>query len=240
MSFYWYKNAVFYSLDIETFYDSDGDGHGDLKGLIARLDYIASLGINCIWLQPFFPSPDRDNRYDVMDYYSVDPRLGTLGDFAEFMDKADHYGIRVIIDLVVNHTSKHHPWFQKARKDKTSRYRNYYVWSDKPLPFDPKHLVLKGEEHTVWTFDEEAGQYYLHHFYEEQPDLNLLNPDVREEILHIMGFWLRLGVAGFRVDGVKYLVDGYAKEPDPKLHLEYLKEMREFVAVRKSEAILLG
>jgi maltose alpha-D-glucosyltransferase/alpha-amylase len=240
MSFYWYKNAVFYSLDIETFYDSDGDGHGDLKGLIARLDYIASLGINCIWLQPFFPSPDRDNRYDVMDYYSVDPRLGTLGDFAEFMDKADHYGIRVIIDLVVNHTSKHHPWFQEARKDKTSRYRNYYVWSDKPLPFDPKHLVLKGEEHTVWTFDEEAGQYYLHHFYEEQPDLNLLNPDVREEVLHIMGFWLRLGVAGFRVDGVKYLVDGYAKEPDPKLHLEYLKEMREFVAVRKSEAILLG
>ncbi|MBA4058699.1 MAG: trehalose synthase, partial [Marivirga sp.] len=145
MSFYWYKNAVFYSLDIETFYDSDGDGYGDIKGLIARLDYIASLGINCIWLQPFYPSPDRDNRYDVMDYYSVDPRLGTLGDFAEFLDKADHYGIRVIIDLVVNHTSIHHPRFQAARKDKSSKYRDYYVWSDAPKPFDSKRLSLKGE-----------------------------------------------------------------------------------------------
>ena len=125
MSFYWYKNAIFYSLDIETFYDRGGDG--DLPGLIARLDYIASLGVSCIWLQPFFPSPDHDNRYDVMDYYSVDPRLGTLGDFAEFMGKADHLGIRVILDLVVNHTSIRHPWFEEARRNRNSRYRNYYV-----------------------------------------------------------------------------------------------------------------
>jgi len=240
MSFYWYKNAVFYSLDIETFYDSNDDGYGDLPGLIERFDYIASLGVGCIWLQPFFPSPDRDNRYDVIDYYSVDPRLGTLGDFAELMDKADHYGIRIIVDLVVNHTSIHHPWFQEARKDKSSRYRNYYVWSDAPLRFDHKHLVLKGEVQTVWTYDDTAHQYYLHHFYKEQPDLNLVNPAVREEILHIMGFWLRLGVAGFRVDGVKYLIDGYGKEAEPRLHFEYLQEMREFVAVRKSEAILIG
>lgn len=240
MSFYWYKNAVFYSLDIETFYDAGGDGYGDLPGLIARLDYIASLGVNCIWLQPFFPSPDHDNRYDVMDYYSVDPRLGTLGDFAEFMDKADHLGIRVILDLVVNHTSIHHPWFEEARRNRDSRYRNYYVWSDEPQPYDPKHLVLKGEVDSIWTYDDVAGQYYLHHFYKEQPDLNLVNPEVRKEILHIMGFWLRLGVSGFRVDGVKYLIDGYGKEAEPRMHFEYLQEMRDFVSVRKSEAILIG
>lgn len=237
----WFDNAVFYSLDIETFCDSNADGIGDLQGLISKLEYIAGLGAGCIWLLPFFPSPNRDNGYDVMDYYNVDTKLGDLGDFAEFLEKARQLGLRVIIDLVVNHSSIQHPWFQAARKDKNSVYRNYYIWSDKPLEYEKEHLMLGGEEDTLWTYDEVAGQYYLHRFYKEQPDLNIGNPEVKKEILKIMGFWLALGVNGFRIDAAQMLVEDYGmKGPDKDDLLAFINQMRDFAQSRKKDVLLLA
>jgi maltose alpha-D-glucosyltransferase / alpha-amylase len=237
----WFKNAVFYSLDVETFKDADDDGIGDFQGLISKVDYIAGLGATCIWLLPFYPSPNRDNGYDVMDYYNVDHRLGTLGDFSEFIRTTRNAGIRVIIDLVVNHTSHEHAWFQEARRDKNSRYRDFYIWSDKPLPYDEKKLHFRGEEETIWTYDEEAGQYYLHRFYREQPDLNLSCPELRTEILKIMGFWLSLGVSGFRVDAAEIMIETYGMRGVTKEELEsFFDEMRAFCQERNHEAILLA
>lgn len=241
MKYNWYQNAILYSLDIETFYDSNNDGIGDFQGLIDKLDYLAALGITCLWLLPFFPSPNRDNGYDVKDYYNVDERLGCLGDFTQLIDKANVYGIKIIIDLVVNHTSIEHPWFQEARKNRNSKYRDYYVWSDKPVAFEATELSLIGEENTMWTYDEQAGQYYLHRFYKEQPDLNILNPAVRQEILKIMGFWLALGVSGFRVDAAAIIIEPYGIPNATREELEKLfEEMRSFLAARKTDAILLG
>ncbi|MBD2432713.1 MULTISPECIES: alpha-amylase family glycosyl hydrolase [Fischerella] len=180
---WWYKNAIFYSLDVETFMDSDGDGIGDFQGLTSRLDYLSALGITCLWLLPFYPSPNRDNGYDVMDYYNIDPRLGTLGDFVEFMHQAGERGIRVMIDLVVNHTSNLHPWFQAARSDKNSKYHDYYVWVENPPQTQPEQINFPGEQESIWEYDEKAGAYYLHHFYKEQPDLNIANPEVQEAML---------------------------------------------------------
>ncbi|HYG15962.1 MAG TPA: alpha-amylase family protein [Bacteroidia bacterium] len=237
----WFQNAFFYSLDVETFYDSNGDGIGDFQGLINKLDYLAGLGITCIWLLPFFPSPNRDNGYDVIDYYSVDERLGDLGDFAEFMDKANAYGIKIIIDLVINHTSIEHPWFQKARKDRNSKFHDFYVWSDNPVKFKVKELNFKGEEETMWTYDKKAKRYYLHRFYKEQPDLNIMNPDVRKEILKIMGFWLHLGVSGFRVDAAAIIIEPYGIKGAEKEEMEkFLDEMRHFLTCKNPEAILLA
>lgn len=241
MNHIWYKNAIIYSLDIETFYDSNGDGIGDFQGLIEKLDYLAGLGINCIWLLPFYPSPNRDNGYDVTDYYNVDRRLGTLGDFAEFMDKASEYGIKIILDLVVNHTSIQHPWFQEARKDPKSTHHHYYVWSEKPLNYDQEHIMLSGEVDTMWAYDEVAGKYYLHRFYKEQPDLNIANPAVKAEILRIMGFWLRLGVSGFRVDAAEILIEPYGIPHADKEDLSaFLVEMRDYISLRASDGILLA
>jgi maltose alpha-D-glucosyltransferase/alpha-amylase len=203
---WWYKNAIFYSLDVETFMDSDGDGIGDFQGLANRLDYLSALGITCLWLLPFYPSPNRDNGYDVMDYYNIDPRLGTLGDFVEFMHQAGERGIRVMIDLVVNHTSNLHPWFQAARSDKNSKYHDYYVWVENAPKTQPEQINFPGEQESIWEYDEKAGAYYLHHFYKEQPDLNIANPEVQEEIRKIMGFWLQLGVSGFRIDAAPFLI----------------------------------
>ena len=160
----WYKNMIMYSVDVELFYDSNGDGIGDIQGLSQRLDYLAGMGINCLWILPFYPSPNRDNGYDVTHYYEVDPRLGNLGDFSDLIDRANDLGIRIIIDLVVNHTSIKHPWFQEARKNPDSKYRDYYVWSEEPLDFDRKDVPLIGEENTIWTYDKEAKLYYLHRF----------------------------------------------------------------------------
>lgn len=237
----WFKNAILYSLDVERFYDENGDGIGDFQGLTTKLDYLSALGINCLWLLPFYPSPNRDNGYDVTDYYNIDPRLGTLGDFSKFMDKADQLGIRVIIDLVVNHTSVEHPWFLEAAKNPESDYRDYYVWSEKPLEYEQEKLMLSGEVNTVWTYSHEAGMYYLHRFYREQPDLNIGNSAVRLEILRIMGFWLRLGVSGFRVDAAEILIEPYGMKDTGEYDLTcFLEEMRDFISMRRSDAILIA
>jgi maltose alpha-D-glucosyltransferase / alpha-amylase len=237
----WYQNAIFYSLNVETYFDSNDDGIGDFQGLIQKLDYISGLGATCIWLIPFYKSSNRDNGYDVVDYYSVDPRYGTLGDFAEFISKANDLGIKVIIDLVVNHTSIQHPWFQEARKNKKSPYRDFYVWADHPLPFDTKDLMFDGEEDTMWTYDEVARQFYLHRFYKEQPDLNVSNPIVQNEILKIIGFWLKLGIHGFRVDAAELLVENYGMiGVNRGALISFINEMRKHVVHEKGDAILLA
>lgn len=236
----WWKNAVTYCLDVKTFMDSDGDGMGDFHGLTQRIPYLASLGVNCLWLLPFYPSPGRDNGYDVTDYYTVDPRLGTMGEFVEFVRTADHWGIRVVTDLVVNHTSIDHPWFQSARRSRDSPYRDWYVWSDKH-PGDDEKVIFPDVEDSNWEFDQEAGQYFLHRFYSSEPDLNVANPDVRDEIHRIMGFWLQLGVSGFRVDAAPYLIGGTGIEnqmpQDPHL---ILQQMKGFLTRRRGDAVLLG
>lgn len=238
----WYKNAVIYCVDVEIFMDGNGDGIGDFEGLISRLDYLSGLGITCIWLMPFYPTPNRDNGYDVTDYYSVDPRLGTLGDFVEFMRQAQHRGMRVIVDLVINHTSTDHPWFQAACKDKHSKYRNYYVWSDEKPADAEEGIIFPGYQESIWTYNEEAGAYYLHRFYEHQADLNIANPQVREELYRIMGFWLELGIAGFRVDAAPFLIElkGIEDQTDIQDPYRYLKDMRNFLSWRRGDAIILA
>jgi maltose alpha-D-glucosyltransferase/alpha-amylase len=229
----WYKNAVVYSLDVETFLDADGDGCGDFEGLSRRLDYLEALGVNTVWLAPFQPSPRRDDGYDITDYFGVDPRFGSGGDFVEFMREADSRGIRVLIDLVVNHTSDRHPWFRE-RPD-------WYVWSKKRPANWKSGVVFPGVQRATWSFDRRRREYYFHRFYDFQPDLNMDDPRVREEVRRIMGFWLQLGVAGFRVDAVPFVLEkpprGRGKS---QIHFEYLEEFREFLQWRSGEAVLLG
>jgi maltose alpha-D-glucosyltransferase / alpha-amylase len=235
----WYHNAIIYALDVETYMDSDHNGVGDFQGLISRLDYLAGLGINCIWLRPFYPSPLKDDGYDVMDYYGIDERLGNHGDFVDLVYKADALGIKILIDLVVNHTSNKHPWFEESRRNKNSKYRDYYIWSDKPDSDYVQKNIL--EEGGIWTYDELADAYYLHHFYKEQPDLNVSNPNVKSEIKKIMGFWLQMGVAGFRIDAAHILTkDAGGRKNAEEQVMEILEEMREFIQQRKSDAILLA
>ncbi|HEX2023799.1 MAG TPA: alpha-amylase family protein [Acidimicrobiales bacterium] len=237
----WWKNGLIYCLDVETFLDWNGDGMGDLGGLTERIDYLAGLGVTTMWLMPFYPSPDRDDGYDITDFYGVDDRLGTLGEFVEVVRTANDRGIRVIVDLVVNHTSDQHPWFQSSRSDRESPFRDWYVWSDEPVEDPALTETFPGEQGGVWTYDEKAGQYYLHRFYPHQPDLNIANPAVREEIARILGFWMELGVIGFRVDAVPFLLelDGITGAPRIDPH-RYLKELRAFVQRRRGDAILLG
>jgi trehalose synthase len=243
----WWKNAVFYCLDVETFQDSDGDGIGDFTGLEHRIDHLAGLGVTCIWLMPFYPSPNRDDGYDITDYYTVDPRLGSMGDFVEFVHTARDRGIRVIADLVVNHTSDQHPWFQSARADRNSPFRNWYVWRDEKPKHGPDGLVFPDEEDSNWEgpggpqWDEQAGQYFLHRFYKHQPDLNIGNADVRDEIRKIAGFWLEIGLSGFRVDAVPFLLDtdGANSVEDFAPH-DWLRDLRSFLVRRRGDAILMG
>ena len=237
----WYKNAIIYSLDLETFMDADHNGIGDFAGLTRRLEYLHSLGIDVIWLAPFQPTPNKDNGYDIQDYYGVDPRHGSGGDFAEFMHLANGMGIKVIIDLVVNHTSDKHPWFQDARQGEEAKHHEWYVWSKKkPSDWD-KGMVFPGVQKATWTKDKKAGAYYFHRFYDFQPDLNMGNPQVREEIHRIMNFWISLGVAGFRVDALPFILE--TQEPGKtkrKIRFEYLSEMRRFLQWRRGDAVLLG
>jgi len=237
----WWNNGVFYCLDVETFLDTDGDGCGDLGGLIDRVDYLAGIGVTALWLMPFYPTPDRDDGYDIVDFYGVDHRLGTLGDFVELVRTARDRGMRVIVDLVVNHTSDQHPWFQSARSDPSSPYRDWYVWTDDPEDHEQMEEVFPGQQKGVWAYDRKAKQYYLHRFYGHQPDLNIANPAVREEIARIIGFWLQVGVSGFRVDAVPFLLEleGVPDAPTVDPH-QYLKELRAFLQRRQGDAILLG
>jgi trehalose synthase len=240
----WWKNAVVYCVDVRRFLDLDGDGEGDLAGLAHRIDYLADLGITCLWLQPFYPSPRLDNGYDITDFYGVDPATGSLGRLVEVVRTARDRGIRVIADLVVNHTSTEHPWFRSARSSPDSPYRDWYVWRDAP-PAGAKEVEVffPDQEEGIWRHDEEAGQYYLHRFYRHQPDLNVANPDVREEISRVMGFWLQMGMCGFRVDAVPYVLDTVASDgiegalADPHL---LLRDMRAFLSRRSGEGVLLG
>ncbi|MEU8193712.1 alpha-amylase family protein [Microbispora amethystogenes] len=237
----WWKNAVVYCLDIETFADGNGDGIGDFRGAIQRIDHLDRMGVTCIWLMPFFPTPDKDDGYDITDFYSVDPRLGTLGDFVEFMRVARDRGIRVIADLVVNHTSDQHPWFKDARSSRNSRYRDWYIWSDKPEPDDPEGVVFPDKEDSLWEYDEKTEQYYYHRFYRFQPDLNTANPEVQDEISRILGFWMELGLSGFRVDAVPFLIEQVTNNGDdlPDPH-EFFACLRAFLSRRDGSAILLG
>ncbi len=239
----WWKTAVVYCLDVETFLDSDGDGRGDLAGLVQRIDYLADLGVTCLWLMPIYPTPDRDDGYDITDFYGVDQRLGTHGDLVELVRTAGDRGMRVIVDLVVNHTSDRHPWFQSARSSPESPHRDWYVWRDEPPPDAEQGVVFPDQETSVWTYDEQAGQYYRHRFYRHQPDLTVAKPAVRDAIAKVMGFWLELGIAGFRVDAVPFLlettgVDGAEQQlPDPH---EYLRDLRAFLGRRRGDGVLLG
>jgi trehalose synthase len=239
----WWKTAVVYCLDVETYLDQGGDGRGDLAGVVQRLDHLADLGVTCLWLMPFYPTPDRDDGYDITDFYGVDERLGTHGDLVELIRTASDRGMRVIVDLVVNHTSDRHPWFRAARSSRESPYRDWYVWRDEPPPDAEKGVVFPDQEKSVWTYDEEAGQYYLHRFYKHQPDLNVANPQVRDAIAKVMGFWMELGIAGFRVDAVPFLLETTGVDdpeqvlPDPH---EYLRDLRAFLGRRRGDAVLLG
>jgi len=236
----WYKNAVVYCLHVGTYMDANGDGIGDFEGLMRRLDYLAGLGVTCLWLMPFQKSPRRDDGYDISDYYQVDPCFGTLGDFVDFTHEAHQRGLRVLMDLVVNHTSDQHPWFQEARRDRHSKYRDYYVWSDKKPKDANQGMVFPGVQKTTWTRDKLAGAYYFHRFYDFQPDLNTQNPQVQEEIRKIMGFWLELGISGFRMDAMPFVIQ--TKGADKK-HIErydMLRDLREFLQWRKRDAIILA
>ena len=241
MSERWYANAVVYCLDVDSFADSNGDGVGDIRGLNGRLDYLARLGVTCLWLNPVHPTPGRDDGYDITDFYGLDPRLGTLGDFAELLHAAGNRGIRVIIDLVVNHTSDQHPWFQSARSSPDSPYRDWYVWSETAPPDRHQGMVFPGEQRETWSYDRTAKAWYYHRFYDFQPDLNTANPEVRAEIKKIIAFWLQLGVSGFRIDAAPFIIE--QTEPgnaDSPKDMEFLTELRELVAWRSGDAVLLA
>lgn len=238
----WYHNSIAYCLDIETFSDSNGDGTGDFVGLTRRLDYLSYIGVNCLWLLPFYPTPNRDDGYDVTDFCAVDPRLGTMANLAEFIREAHERGFRILVDLVANHTSDQHPWFKAARSDPESPYRDYYVWREEEPGDTSDKTVFPGEQDGIWTFDEEAGAYYLHHFHDYQPNLNVANPRVREEFRQIIGLWLQLGVDAFRIDAAPFMIDVTGVDAFEGLERpsDLFREIQEFITVRRGDAMLLG
>lgn len=237
----WYMNAMFYEVHIRAYRDANADGKGDLAGLVSKLDYIQSLGVDCIWILPMYGSPLQDGGYDISDYYSIHPDYGTIEDFKTLVDQAHQRGMRVIADLVLNHTSDQHPWFQAARSDPDSQYRDYYVWSDTDEKYSDARIIFLDTEESNWTYDEKAGQYYWHRFYATQPDLNYDNPAVREEMLNVMSFWLDLGIDGFRADAVPYLIEreGTNCENLPETH-EILKSIRAYLDAHYEDKVLLA
>jgi maltose alpha-D-glucosyltransferase / alpha-amylase len=237
----WYKNAIIYCLSVGAYMDANGDGVGDFRGLMRRLDYLHGLGVTAIWLMPFQPSSLRDGGYDITDYYGVDPRYGTLGDFVEFAHGCRQRGIRVLIDLVVNHTSDQHPWFQAARRDPESPYRDWYVWAKRKPPQADTGMVFPGVQKSTWSHDAVAKAWYFHRFYDFQPDLNTANPHVQAEILKIMGFWLQLGVSGFRMDAVPFVIAKKGAEQKRSVEqYDMLRGFREFLQWREGDAIILA
>lgn len=238
----WYKDAIIYEVHPRAFYDSDGDGVGDFKGLAERLDYLKDLGVTAIWLLPFYPSPLKDDGYDISDYTGVHPSYGTLHDFREFLREAHQRGLRVITELVLNHTSDQHPWFQRARRAKLgSRWRNFYVWSDTPDKYKEARIIFKDFEPSNWSWDPLAKAYYWHRFYGHQPDLNYDNPEVRRTMLHVVDFWFGMGVDGLRLDAVPYLYEreGTNCENLPETHA-FLKELRRHVDQKFKHRMLLA
>jgi maltose alpha-D-glucosyltransferase/alpha-amylase len=236
----WYKTAVFYELYVRGFQDGSGDGSGDFRGLTERLDYLQWLGIDCVWLLPIFPSPLRDGGYDVADYFSILPSYGTLGDFYEFLEAAHDRGIRVIADLVMNHTSDQHPWFQEARRPGSAK-RDWYVWSDTDQRYLDARVIFVDTEASNWTWDPEAQAFYWHRFFSHQPDLNYANPEVQEAMLEVIRFWLDMGLDGFRLDAVPYLFEreGTDCENLPETH-EFLKRVRKEVDSKYEGKLLLA
>jgi maltose alpha-D-glucosyltransferase / alpha-amylase len=237
----WYKDAVFYELHVKAFQDSNDDGIGDFRGLADRLDYLQELGVDCLWLLPFFPSPLRDDGYDIAGYADVSPLYGKMADFEAFLAEAHRRGMRVIADLVVNHTSDQHPWFQEARASVDSPHRNYYVWSDTDQRYRDARIIFVDTEKSNWTWDPVGKAYYWHRFFSHQPDLNYENPAVRRAMLDAMRFWLDRGLDGFRCDAVPYLFEreGTICENLPETHV-FLKELRATIDAEYRGRILLA
>lgn len=237
----WYKHGLIYNFPLSGFLDGNGDGIGDFVGAMRRLDYLQGLGVTAIWLAPFQPSPMRDHGYDVADYYGVDPCYGTLGDFVEFSRGCEQRGIRLIMDLVVNHCSDEHPWFRAAVEEPESEYHDYFIWS-KEKPHDAHEGVMfAGVQETTWTYNRKVRKYYFHRFYNFQPDLNIANPRVQREILKIAGFWLELGISGFRLDAVPFLItqEGINVD-DPEPAYDFLGDLRALAQWRKGDAVFLA
>jgi len=237
----WFKRAVFYEVLVRSFMDSDNNGVGDLRGLIDKLDYLEWLGIDCLWIPPFFPSPLRDGGYDVADFTDVAPELGTIDDFAELLEKAHARGIRIIIDFVMNHTSDQHPWFQSSRNDPDGPFGDFYVWSDTDQLYEDARIIFVDTEPSNWTWDPVRKQYFWHRFYSHQPDLNFDNPAVGEAIIEALEFWLELGIDGFRLDAVPYLFvrEGTNGENLPETH-DFLKRVRAHVDEKFPGRVLLA
>jgi len=237
----WFKRAVFYEIHIRGFFDGNGDGSGDFRGLIEKLDFLQWLGIDCIWLLPMYPSPLRDGGYDIADFYAIHPDYGTVEDFRAFVEEAHQRGVRVIADLVMNHTSSDHPWFQEARSDPSSHKRDWYVWSDTDDRWPEARIIFVDTEPSNWTWDPIAGQYYWHRFFSHQPDLNYDNPEVQEAMLDVLRFWLDIGIDGFRLDAVPYLFerDGTNGENLDETHA-YLKRVRAAVEADYPDRVLLA
>lgn len=238
---FWYKNAIFYELHIRAFADSNGDGKGDLLGIIPKLDYLKELGVDCIWLLPMFPSPLKDDGYDIADYYNIHPDYGTVEDFKKLLDEAHARGLRVITDLVLNHTSDQHAWFIESRKAKDNPYRDYYVWSETDQKYTGTRIIFLDTEPSNWTYDETTGEYYWHRFYASQPDLNYDNPVVAETMIGVLKYWMDMGIDGFRADAVPYLFEreGTNCENLPETHA-YLKRVRALLDTHYPGTILLG
>jgi maltose alpha-D-glucosyltransferase / alpha-amylase len=237
----WYKDAVFYEVHVKAFRDSDANGMGDFRGLLSKLDHIVNLGADCIWLLPMYPSPFRDDGYDISDYYGIHREYGTIDDFKAFLDAAHARGLRVITELVLNHTSDQHPWFQEARRSRDDPRHDWYVWSDSDDKYKSVRIIFTDSERSNWTWDPVAEQFYWHRFFSHQPDLNYDNPAVREEIWNVMRYWLELGVDGFRVDAVPYLVEreGTSCENLPETHT-ILRMLRRRMEERFPGRLLLA
>jgi maltose alpha-D-glucosyltransferase / alpha-amylase len=237
----WYQTSVFYEVMVRSFFDSNDDGMGDFQGLTQKLEYLQWLGVDCLWLVPFYQSPLRDGGYDISDFFNVLPEYGTIGDVAEFLEEAHHRGIRVIADLVMNHTSDQHPWFQESRQDRTNPKADWYVWGDDPTRWSEARVIFLDTEPSNWTWDPVREQYFWHRFFSHQPDLNFENVAVQEAMLDTLRFWLDLGLDGFRLDAVPYLYerDGTNGENLKETH-EYLKRLRREIDAGYPNKVLLA